>query len=126
MPLRHGVAFRDLQEVLDAMEFHGWIGVQTLHGYGPDMYCNPDQCIQLERIKAMGHFIEIPSNDDARLAAELLKGYRVGFDALTIDLAPYDISIYDEREAWPYARRRFLFIRDMKLSYEMLAFAMNP
>ena len=125
VPLRHGVAFRDLQQVLDAMEYHGWIGVQNVNGYGPDLYCKPAQCLQLKRIKAMGNFIMIPQEDDARLAKELAKSNHVGFGAFSVDLAPYDISIYDQKDVLSYNKKQFLFIRDMKLSYEMLAFAIN-
>jgi len=101
------------------MEYHGWVGVQNVNGYGPGIYCKPTQCEQFERIKAKGRLMVIPQEDDAGLTDELMKGYRVGFAAFTVDLAPQDISVYD-------MQHRFLFIRDMKLSHEMLAFAMNP
>uniref|UniRef100_A0A914E6Q5 Uncharacterized protein n=1 Tax=Acrobeloides nanus TaxID=290746 RepID=A0A914E6Q5_9BILA len=119
VPLRHGVAFHDLQEVLDAMEYQGWIGVQNVNGYGPGLYCKPEQCEQFERIKAKGRLIVLPQDDDVGLTEELMKGHRVGFAAFTLDLAPADISVYDRQ-------RRTLFIRDSKMSTEMLAFAMNP
>ncbi|KAK6738253.1 hypothetical protein RB195_020391 [Necator americanus] len=109
-----GTLFTDLDGAMDAIEGHGWKMIIQKGGYSPFWYCNPDQCARLRRLQSRDLVQE--STDDVMTV--LSHDRQFVFSALTDDLAPYPMSIIDDR-------RRLLFVRDEFMTPQLLAYAIR-
>ncbi|KAL6736637.1 hypothetical protein Aduo_006964 [Ancylostoma duodenale] len=109
-----GTIFTNLDEAMDAMEYHGWKMIIQRGGYSPFWYCRPVQCARLQKLQKRGMVEEHFADVDSLLSQER----QFVFSALAYDLAPNSKSLVDDR-------RRLLFIRDDLITPKYLAFAVR-
>ncbi|EGT56288.1 hypothetical protein CAEBREN_09382 [Caenorhabditis brenneri] len=109
-----GTIFNTLDGVLEAAEHKGWTLVVQERGYTPYLWCNPEQCKRLDRLKSK--IVFLGADDDLNLVIAQEK--HVGFSAVASDLAQSDITYFD-------FHAKVLFVRDRIMAPEYLAYAVN-
>uniref|UniRef100_A0A1I7TSN1 PBPb domain-containing protein n=1 Tax=Caenorhabditis tropicalis TaxID=1561998 RepID=A0A1I7TSN1_9PELO len=109
-----GTIFNTLDGVLEAAEHKGWTLVVQERGYTPYLWCNPEQCKRLDRLKSKTMIIG--ADDDMNLVISQDK--HVGFSAVASDLAQSDITYFDFHS-------KIIFVRDKIMAPEYLAYAVN-
>ncbi|CAI5442766.1 unnamed protein product [Caenorhabditis angaria] len=109
-----GSFFDTLDGALDAVENRGWTMIIQDRGYTPYLWCNPEQCKRLDRLKSS--IINIKSDED--LLDYLSKGNYFSFSALSSDMADTSISYYSYKN-------KILFVRDKLMAPEYLAYAVS-
>ncbi|KAF1766114.1 hypothetical protein GCK72_006070 [Caenorhabditis remanei] len=102
-----GTIFNTLDGVLESVEHKGWTLVIQERGYTPYLWCNPEQCKRLDRLKS--RIVFLGADDDINLVIGQDK--HVGFSAVASDLAQSDITYFDFHS-------KILFVRDKIMAPE--------
>ncbi|CAJ0587004.1 unnamed protein product, partial [Mesorhabditis spiculigera] len=117
---KKGYIFNNLNGVLDAVELHGWSILGDKSSYDPAVFCRNDVHDCTGRIdKLRPKFLPKESfnaSDVIQILAANPKA--IFFSGIQTDILREDVVYYDRS-------RRVLFIRDVGLPTEMLAFAVN-
>ncbi|KAL6736640.1 hypothetical protein Aduo_006965 [Ancylostoma duodenale] len=111
---KRGTIFTNFDGVLDAVQYEGWTMVIQERGYTPYLFCKPHQCERLNGLK--NRILYIDRSKDMLEYVALDR--HVGFGALPYDTDQYPIVVFDRK-------RSVLFVTDVDIAPEYLAFALN-